>query len=254
MDNNRSIIGLKDMSCDIVKTIMNKRIYAFFIVLLLFLFSCENEPIADIYVEYTQPPSWLQGKWVDDPHDTQFEIEGTTSTVIISDPSQTLYDLLLLDRSYYMTVEESANSFVVTATDAGSPSMIFTFERLSSELIEFTLDHAEKSKDIGPLLFTPYIGSGGLEVQIVLPDSPIVLSLTSNLAVATSGTPVMIQADIVNQSYEWFMNGVRVTGQNGPQLEINTTEYPLEVGEYTIVCKLEKDGRVYFDTFILSIV
>ncbi len=254
MDNNRSIIGLKDMSCDIVKTIMNKRIYAFFIVLLLFLFSCENEPIADIYVEYTQPPSWLQGKWVDDPHDTQFEIEGTTSTVIISDPSQTLYDLSLLDRSYYMTVEESANSFVVTATDAGSPSMIFTFERLSSELIEFTLDHAEKSKDIGPLLFTPYIGSGGLEVQIVLPDSPIVLSLTSNLAVATSGTPVMIQADIVNQSYEWFMNGVRVTGQNGPQLEINTTEYPLEVGEYTIVCKLEKDGRVYFDTFILSIV
>lgn len=236
------------------KNSMKKRTYAFFIILLLFLLSCENEPVPDIFVEYTTPPSWLQGKWVDDPHNTQFEIEGTPNSVIISDPSQTLYDFSLLDRSYYMTVEESANSFVVTATDAGSPSMVFTFERLSSEEIEFTLDHAENSKDIGPLLFTPYIGSGGLEVQIVLPDSPIVLSLTSNLAIATLGTPVIIQADIVVNSCEWFINGIHMTGQNGPQLEINTTEYPLEVGEYTIVCKLEKDGRAYFDTFILSIV
>lgn len=224
---------------------MKKVFLCFYILIPLLFFGCDDLP-STMIIEYSTPPQWLQQTWVDSLTDTQYRIEVTSENIVLYYNNQKMYDFSELDETRYMRVVETSDSFVVTATAANQPRLVFSFLKHSADEIEFSLEHPEPAEAIGSRNFVPYQELGSLDIQIVLPEDPIVLILSSTL---NDGT-YTIEADLIGEAYQWFIDGIELPDQTQKTLTISKEEIS---DNLTIICKVVLDGREYFDKLILSI-
>ncbi len=224
---------------------MKKVFLCFSILIPLLFFGCDELP-PDMIIEYSTPPQWLQQTWVDSLINIQYRIEVTSENIVLYYNNQKMYDFSELDETRYMRVVESSGSFVVTVTAASQPRLVFSFTKRSEDEIEFSLEHPESAEAINPKSFVPYQELGSLDIEIVLPDDPIVLILSS-IEYENSYT---VEADLTGETYQWFIDGVEIPDQTQKTLTINKDEIS---DNSTIICKVVLDGREYFDKLILSI-
>jgi len=235
---------------------MKKLLCIFIVLSTLILIGCE-EIQPTVATEYSQPPSWLVGKWSNSSQEPEYILEVTSENITIYLPDETIFDFISLDAIYHMTIIENASLFTVTADASNLPTLTFIFKKHSPTSIEITIDCQGTDNDTGPISCVPYIESGELNVEIDLTiddTPPTVLSLSCNHAgPLTAGTEVTIEADLQADTYAWYLDGEYLSGESEKVLSVNTSEEPLSIGSHSIICKVSENGYAYFDRYTLGI-